>query len=116
MSKRILVVDDDESISYSLAMLLREEGYLVDTADVGEAEIFIKEKTYDVCFFDYKMGRLNGLDLCRMTKDVNPQCLVFILSGMVGIDRLCNKLADGIFIKPFDGDALLQKVKDSLQV
>ena len=116
MPKRILLVDDDEGISNSLAILLRGEGYDVDvTTDSGEGAVLIKENKYDVSIFDYKMKGLNGVDLLKMTKVKNPQCAVFIISGMLNIDRLSNNkknadLATGIITKPFDVEALLQRI------
>ena len=113
--KKILIVDDDPDICNSLAVLLRVEGYCVDdTTDSGEAMVLIKKDTYDVCLFDYKIKGMNGIDLLRMTKDVNPRCSVFIISGL-NIDELYNKeiginLA-GSISKPFDIEELLQKIE-----
>lgn len=116
MHKKILIVDDDQGICNSLAVLLRGEGYYVDaTMDSAEAAALIKKDTYDACLFDYKMKGLNGIDLLKMVKNVNPRCAVFIISGMLNIDELCKKekksgLAAGIISKPFDVEALLQKI------
>ncbi len=116
MRKKILVVDDDPGVCNSLAILLRGEGYSVDEkTDSREAVILIKKHRYDVCIFDYKMDGLNGMDLLKITKDVNPRCPVFIISGMLNIGKLQNKktdvgLAAGIISKPFDVDALLQSI------
>lgn len=116
MNKKILIVDDDQSICSSLAIIFRDEGYRVDeTTNSGEAAIFIKKDRYDICLFDYKMEGLNGRDLLKMVKDINPGCSVFIISGMLAIDELCKKeisagLIAGIISKPFDVEALLQRI------
>ena len=116
MDKKILIVDDDPGICNALAILLRIEGYCVDeTTDSREAISFIKKDRYDICFFDYKMKGVNGIDLLKMTKDVNPRCSVFIISGM-DMDEICNKeinadLATGSISKPFDIEALLQRIE-----
>lgn len=116
MLKKILIVDDDPGICNSLAILFREEGYYVDEiTDSGEAAAVIKQDRYDVCFFDYKMDGFSGIDLLKMSKEVNPGCPVFIISGMLNIKELCKKeinsgLADGIISKPFDVEALLQRI------
>jgi DNA-binding NtrC family response regulator len=116
MGKRILIVDDEPYICNSLAILLRGEGYCVDeSTDSGEARILIKKDRYDICLFDYRMKGFNGIDLLKMTKDVNPQCSVFIISGM-DMDEICNKeinagLATGSISKPFDIEALLQRIE-----
>ena len=118
MHKKILIVDDDQGICNALAILLREEGYCVDaTTDSMKAVTLIKKRKHDVCFFDYKMRGLNGIELSKKVKDVNPGCLVFIISGMLNIDELCckeikNGLIAGIISKPFDVDALLQRIAE----
>ncbi len=116
MHKKILIVDDEPYICDSLAILLRSEGYCVnETTDSGEATILIKKGRYDICLFDYKMQGLNGIDLLEMTKDVNPRCSVFIISGM-DMDEICNKeinadLVTGSISKPFNIEALLQRIE-----
>ena len=117
MPKRILIVDDDTSVSNSLAMLIREEGHLVDnTSDSGEGALLIEKNRYDVGIFDYKMKGLSGIDLLKMIKNKNPRCAVFIISGTLDIDTLradknIGSLAAGIISKPFDIEALFQKIK-----
>jgi DNA-binding NtrC family response regulator len=116
MSKKVLLVDDDLGICDSLAMLLRDEGYSVDAVtDSGEGASLIKKYRYDVGIFDYKMKGLNGIDLLKIIKDENPQCPVFIISGMLNINELCKTqtkagLLAGVIVKPFDVDALLKRI------
>lgn len=116
MHKKILIVDDDLGVSNALAMLLREEGYYVDgVTESSGAAILIKKEKYDICLFDYKMDGFNGVDLLKMTKEVNPRCSVFIISGMLNIDELCKKemkagLIAGVISKPFDVGALLRRI------
>jgi DNA-binding NtrC family response regulator len=116
MHKRILIVDDDPGICDSLSIIFADEGYSVDkTTDSREAADLIEKNLYDVCLFDYKMKGLNGLDLLRMSKDTNPKCPVFIISGMLNLDDLYNKkgnadLAAGLISKPFDVEALVKRI------
>ena len=116
MHKKILIVDDDPGVCHSLALLLRGEKYHVDeVTDSGEGASLIKKNSYDVSVFDYKMKGLNGIDLLKITKDINPRCPVFIISGMMSIEKLCEKeikagVAAVIISKPFDVDALLQRI------
>ena len=114
--KKILIVDNDSSVCDAVATLLRLEGYSADeTTDSAEAAMLIKKERYDVCLFDYKLEGLNGTDLLKLAKNENPRCSVFIISGMMDIDELCKKeidtgVASGVIRKPFDVDALLQKI------
>jgi DNA-binding NtrC family response regulator len=117
MPKEILIVDDDKNVGHSLAMLLREEGYLVDnTTDSREGALLIEKNGYDVCLFDYKMKGLNGIDLLKMAKNKHPRCAVFIISGMLDIDMLdadknMSRLVAGIINKPFDIELLFEKIR-----
>jgi DNA-binding NtrC family response regulator len=116
MHKKILIVDDYESICNSLAMLFREDGYLVDnTSDSSEAALLIKKNRYDACVFDYKMKPLTGIDLLKMVKNKDPGCSVFIISGVLTIelisaDKSVVSLATGLITKPFDAEELLKKI------
>lgn len=116
MHHKILIIDDDPGVCNSLAMLLRGEKYHVDnTMDSGEGVTLIKKNEYDLCLFDYKMKGLNGIDLLRILKGVNPRCPVFIISAMSNIEALCRKeikagLLAGIISKPFDVEALLKRI------
>ena len=116
MQKKILVVDDYKSICDSLAMLFRDEGYLVDnTSDSSKAAVLIKKNRYDACVFDYKMKPLTGVDLLKMAKKRNPGCFVFIISGVLSIelisaDKSVVALATGLITKPFDAEGLLKKI------
>ncbi|MDP2653182.1 MAG: response regulator [Candidatus Omnitrophota bacterium] len=116
MPKKILIVDDDAGICNSLAILLRGEGYCVDeVTDSGAAALLIKKDKYDLCLFDYKMKGLSGIDLLNMTKEINPQSAVFIISGMLDLEELCAKernagLIAAVISKPFDVETLLQRI------
>ena len=70
MSKRILLVDDDEMVLMSLNELLKPEGYIVDsTSSPKDALNKIAENTYDLLMLDIIMPEMNGLELCKMIRD-----------------------------------------------
>jgi len=61
------------------------------------------------------MKGLNGIDLLKMAKNVNPQCSVFIVSAMLNLDELCKKeikagFVAGIISKPFNVGPLLERI------
>ncbi|HEX2254812.1 MAG TPA: response regulator, partial [Thermoanaerobaculia bacterium] len=64
--RRVLVVDDEQSLLDFLGLLLRDAGYEVDTApSVSEARKRLGEHRYDLCLCDILMPDGNGLDLLR---------------------------------------------------
>ncbi|MBI4351756.1 MAG: response regulator [Elusimicrobia bacterium] len=119
--RKLLLIDDDAELCAELAETFREEGYLVDsTSDSAEGSVLIKKNNYDVAVFDYKMRGLNGIDLLKLAKGLNPACAVFLVSGRAGIETLAKEervsdLVAGIITKPFDVDELLRKIKTAVE-
>lgn len=118
MAKKILIVDDDRSLCEEMAEILREEGYVVDSAfDPRRGMDLIKTHVYDLCLLDYKMPDLTGIDLLREAKEKNPQTAVLIVSGRPFIEKLIEKekatgLVSGTVQKPFEIETLLRKIRD----
>ncbi len=70
MTKKILIVEDDEKISADLASKLRAEGYDVSTARDGESGWeHAQRETYDLFVLDIILPGLDGLSLCRMIRN-----------------------------------------------
>ena len=66
MTKRVLVVDDEQSIQELLQHLLEEEGYEVETAGDGrEALARLARSPFDLVLCDMMMPFMNGLQFCR---------------------------------------------------
>jgi CheY-like chemotaxis protein len=66
VSRRVLVVDDNEDSAESLALLLRLGGHLVETAHDGEAALDAAERFQpDAILLDLGMPRLNGYEVCE---------------------------------------------------
>ena len=118
MVKKILIIDDDVGLCQDLAGILRDEGYFVDNvSDSVKGLTLINQNAYDVSLFDYKMTGLNGVDLLRKAKQKDAKSVVFIISGMPFIEELLEEemvshLVDEVINKPFDIEALLQKIRN----
>ena len=66
VSRRVLVVDDNEDSAESLALLLRLDGHLVQTAHDGEAALEAADRFQpDAILLDLGMPRLNGYEVCE---------------------------------------------------
>jgi Response regulator containing CheY-like receiver, AAA-type ATPase, and DNA-binding domains len=82
MSRRILVVDDEEGIRGALSQLLEYEGYEVRAASNaadGIAE-YTKWRPHLV-FLDVKMAGIDGLEALKRIRDLDPTATVVIISG-----------------------------------
>lgn len=116
---RILVIDDEESIRKSLAAVLEEKGYLVDTAENGK-EAVEKSKTslYNLALIDIRLPDMDGVQLLTAIKETIPKTVKIIITGYPSLENAIeavNKGADAYIIKPFDMNKLLDMIKEHLK-
>lgn len=115
----ILIVDDDESIRRTLAMILEERGYTVDTAESGrEAIQKSMENFYNLALIDIKLPDMKGTSLLTEMKDTVPKMIKIIMTGYPTLENAIeavNKGADGYIIKPINVDELLRKIEEHLE-
>lgn len=116
---RILVVDDEESIRKSLAAVLEEKGYAVDTAENGKEAIEKSEtKSYNLALVDIRLPDMDGVRLLASMKETVPKMVKIILTGYPSVENAVeavNKGADGYIVKPFDMNKLLDMIKEHLK-
>lgn len=63
---RVLVVEDEATMSEALRVGLEGEGFAVDVADDGEAGLWLAtENPYDVILLDIMLPKMNGYQVCR---------------------------------------------------
>src|SRR5690606_16532933 len=80
--RRILVVEDDPSISLGLRMNLEAEGYLVDVADDGEVGLeMAKREELDLVILDVMLPKLNGLEVLRALRNAHVMTPIIVLSA-----------------------------------
>lgn len=104
-SKRILVVDDSESVRKIMELRLLKMGYAVDFAETGEAALTrAKTTAYDLIFLDVMLPGINGYDVSRQLKrHLHLQVPVVMLTGKTSrMDKLRGTLAlaDAYLTKP----------------
>lgn len=80
---RVLLLDDEENVRLSLAMLLEDEGYeIVEAASVSDARAALaKSPLFDIVILDRRVGREQGTDLIPEVRRLAPKAAVIILSG-----------------------------------
>jgi two-component system response regulator HydG len=116
---RILVVDDEPSMRTTLSILLKREGYGVSLAESGaQALPMLAPGEYDMILTDLKMEGMDGIELLRHVKAVDPQAevLIFTAYGTIASAVTAMKLGAYDYIgKPFDEEELLLKVARALE-
>jgi len=106
VSKKILVVDDEKSLLVMMKdMLAQKEAEVITTPDSEEAyEIFLKERP-EIIFCDYKMPKMNGIQLMEKILEHNPLVAVVIITGMNDVHLAVEAMRKGAYdyiLKPMD--------------
>jgi len=116
----ILIVDDDESICRSLALILSKKGYQTETASTGEQALAkAKESSFNVALLDIRLPDMEGVELLRPLRKLQPEIVMFIVTGYASLKtamRALNEGAAGYLTKPVDVDELLTKIKSSIEM
>jgi DNA-binding response OmpR family regulator len=115
---KILLVDDDEVVRFSLGRILEESGFAVTTAaNVTEALKYITSENYDVLLTDLHMpGAGDGLTVVSAMRHANPKAVTMLLSAFPEMDAAAHAIllqADEILVKPMDVTALVDAIKQS---
>lgn len=108
---QVLIVDDEPYIIKSLLRQLRQEGYKLLSAETGGQALSILDQTLiDVILLDIKLPDLNGLDVLRRAKQIDPETVVVIKTGHGTISTAVKAMKEGAFeflTKPFEGNDLI---------
>ncbi len=116
---RILIIDDDETIRETLSMLLKEEGYIVDTAENGK-EAIAKSNTnfYNLAIVDWRLPDTEGTKLLAELKETTPKMVKILLTGFPSMQNAIDSVnahADAFILKPVDSEILLKKINELLK-
>ncbi|HUT23070.1 MAG TPA: response regulator, partial [Sumerlaeia bacterium] len=101
---RVLVVDDDELVRLSLAEILKVRGENCVLASSGEEALRLLGKReadrgdpFDVLISDLSMPGMDGLELIRRAKNIDPQLVCLVLSGFGTRDNIMAAIKEGVF-------------------
>jgi two-component system cell cycle response regulator CtrA len=112
---RILLIEDDTSLSKSIKMMLTSEGFIVDTTDLGEDGLEIgKIYDYDLIILDLLLPDIDGNEVLRRLRAAKIATPILILSGVDELDAKIKTLgfgADDYLTKPFDKRELIARIQ-----
>ena len=109
----ILIVDNEKNILEGLDFLLKDKYVLTLCSSGAEALEAIKKQKFDVALLDVLLGDMDGHEVLREIKKVNPHTKVIMISAYI-VDAIKSGAEDYI-VKPFDNDDLLDVVKCLLE-
>ncbi len=115
---KLLIVDDETIVRDSLGKWFREEGYEVGVAEsASEALTRLAERRWDLALVDIKMPGIDGIELQRRLREIDPDLLVIIMTGYASVETAVLALKNGAYdyvTKPFDPDDIANLVCNAL--
>lgn len=120
MSKRLLVVDDEDTLCEALRFNLEAEGYEVDTASSAEAVLAMDVSKYDLILLDIMMGEISGTQLAKILKSnpVTASIPIIFCTAKDTEDDMVDGLelgADDYITKPYSLRNVITRVKTVLR-
>jgi two-component system nitrogen regulation response regulator NtrX len=118
MSRRILVIDDEQGIRAALGQLLEYEGYEVRTvANANEGIAEYQKWRPHLVFLDVKMAGIDGMEALKKIRELDPNATVVMISGHATIRTAVEATQAGayeILEKPLDTDRILVMLRNAL--
>ncbi|MCC2683941.1 MAG: spo0F [Paenibacillaceae bacterium] len=119
MSKKVLIVDDQNGIRILLMEVFSNEGYQTFQASNGKLALeIVKAHTPDLVLLDMKIPGMDGLDILKHIKSMNPEIKVIMMTAYGELDMIKEATELGAlmhFTKPFDIDELRMAVNAQLR-
>ena len=118
MSATIALVDDDRNILTSVSIALQAEGFTTRLYTDGENALkALSDNPPDLCVFDIKMPRMDGLELLRRLREKSTVPVIFLTSKDDELDEALGLAmgADDYIAKPFSQRLLIARIRAILR-
>lgn len=116
---RILVVDDEVSITNALELIFSERGYEVKLASsINDALALIQTHPFDLVFTDLRLPDSDGIDLLKRVKIDSPETQVILMTAHGSMEITIEAIKNGAFYyveKPFTPDQVLMLAERAIQ-
>ncbi len=116
---RILIIEDEATLSKTLAEGLKEYGYQNDIAEnLKDGRYYLDIRNYDLVLLDWMLPDGNGIEIIPEIKEKRPKTAVIVLSARDDKESEIEALkigADDYVKKPFDFEVLLMRIEAKLR-
>ncbi|MBU0502260.1 MAG: response regulator [bacterium] len=115
---KILIADDETLLRESLTTVLEEEYDVISAATGGEAVAKVKKEQVEIVILDLRLPDLDGLEVLRRIKEIDPTIAVIIVSAIKEAPTELKAKALGAFdyiTKPFNLEELFWLLKKALE-
>ena len=120
---KILIIEDEKLVRWSLQQKLMHEGYDVESCPTGEEGLnFVRDDSFDVVLLDIRLPGMDGVQVLREIKALEKEVAVVMLTAEAGVARAveCVRLgAHNYLCKPFEFDEVrvaLEKAREELKL
>jgi DNA-binding NtrC family response regulator len=119
MTRKLLIVDDDQAMRRMLEALFQDEGWHTDAAEsVDEALSLLSGAEYDAVLSDIRMGARSGLELAGELHRLWPDTPIVLMTAFGGDESAAEARragAMGYVSKPFEPEAVLHALECALE-
>ena len=118
---RVLIVDDEIDIAFSLRMSLEQSGFTVDSFNEPEGALYnFKAGTYDIALIDIRMPQMNGIDLYGKLRKIDDKVKYCLMTAYEGYYETLKKdhptlNVDCFMTKPIQLGNLVAVIKKQLE-
>ncbi len=110
----ILLIEDDDLVARGLSIMLRLEGFVVQTASLGQQGIdLVRSQAFDLVLLDLNLPDMSGMEVLRALRKGGTDTPIMALSGTVEMATKVAMLANGAddyVTKPFNRDELVARL------
>ena len=115
----MLVVDDEETVRATLAMVVARAGGMAElAADAATARELVAQNDYACALIDKNLPDASGIEVLRFIKERCPRTEILIVTGYANLDSAIEALRLGAFdyvVKPFDVITVVHRIQIALE-
>lgn len=118
--EKILIIDDNESVRYTLESVLEEAGFKTLSVEDGFKAIEeVKSKSYDLVICDMKLPKMDGMQIMEEIMKISPETPLIFLTAFGDIKNAVEAMRKGAFdyiTKPFDNEDMVITIRKALEL